>query len=164
MKSNRSRLFIILWAVTFLSFMALFLFFMIKYSDSERRLDQLQQGIDKIQLRDPQDGNDGHTPTEDELRSLIWPLIPSAIPGLMGPKGDSIKGDSGSNGNNGTDAQPCTTFTDENNDSYVSCPDGTQTLIPQPDQPRQIELCSTPTITLGWRYVGSITCLEVEGP
>jgi len=33
-------------------------------------------------------GDDGHTPSPDELRALIAPLIPAAIPGPMGPPGE----------------------------------------------------------------------------
>lgn len=62
-------------------------------------------------------------------------------------------------GANGKDAQSCTTYTDDLGDSYVACPDGTKTLIAKPNEPRQFEACTSPTVPFGWRLVGSVTCL-----
>lgn len=159
--SSRQRLALVLLAVAFLFFASGLIFFVIRFTNQERTLNELQKTIEQIQIIQTK-GDKGDTPTDEELLALIYPLIPNPIPG---PKGDSIKGDKGDTiiGNDGTDAQPCTTFTDENNDGYVSCPDGTQTLIPKPEEPRQIELCSTATIPLGWRYVGTVGCLKVQG-
>lgn len=69
------------------------------------RVEQIAASVDDVRttiksLPSPQKGDkgergeDGHTPTTDELRAIIAPLIPAAIPGPPGERGQ--KGDSAS--------------------------------------------------------------------
>lgn len=148
-----------------ISLTGLLIYFTLQSSKNNTTLDALNKKVDKLQYVKPQDG---HTPTDEELLNLIKPLINQPSKGdkgdsVKGDKGDSIKGDSGNSGQNGLNGKSCTTYTDQNNDSYIECPDGTKTLIQKPDQPRQIELCSTANIPIGWRYVGNISCQKVKG-
>ena len=160
--NKRQKIFTALLALLFLVFSALLIYFSLSLSQANKTL---RDKIDQLQISQPQDG---HTPTDEELLALIRPLIPNPVTGASGVNGLSIKGDKGdsikgNDGSNAPTAQPCTTYTDENNNSYIGCPDGTETLIQQPDQPRQIELCTTSTIPLGWKYVGTINCQKVKG-
>lgn len=161
MKKSRLNLFLILWAVLSIFLVVIILFFVLKIDESNKSIEQLQKSIEELYQNKPQDGADGRTPTYSELLALVTPLIPNPVPGSNGVNGTD--GANGNDGVDGTNAEPCTTYTDENNDSYIACPDGTQTLILQPDQPRQIELCSSPTMPFGWRYVGTLNCQEVRG-
>lgn len=44
-------------------------------------------------------GVDGHTPTPDELRALITPLIPAPVPGARGERGEpGERGEAGADG------------------------------------------------------------------
>lgn len=159
--NKRQQLFTILLAVLFSAMTGLLIHFSLELSQNNKRLNDR---IDQLQLLK---GEDGRTPTNEEILALINPLVrpgQNGSPGANGVNGSNgVDGNDGSDGLNGSDAQPCTTYTDENNDNYLACPDGTQTLLPQPDQPRQIELCATATIPLGWRYVGSTLCQKVIG-
>lgn len=155
MDQKKLKIFIALWLILFLFLVGLLVFFTLKLAENNRTLKEIQRSVNQINVYEPKDGVNGHTPTQGEIVDLIKPLIPLPIPGS--------NGSDGKDGMNGVPSKPCTIYTDEENDSYISCPDGTKTLVPKPDQPRQIELCSTPTIEIGWRYVGTITCLKVKG-
>lgn len=162
--NNRQKLFIIFLAILMISFTGLLIYFSLKLSENSKTLESLNNKVDKIQHIKPQNGN---TPTDEELLNLIKPLIPQPNQASNGSNGlnglNGTDGKNGTSGQNGLNGKSCTTYTDEDNDSYVECSDGTKTLIPKPDQPRQIELCSTPNIPMGWRYVGNISCQKVKG-
>lgn len=156
MGKDRFKLFLILWAGFSAVLVVLMFFFIFRLNSTDRSIDKLQETIDRIEYEKPKDGINGASPTMEDLVALIEPLIPEPVAGKSGKDGLN-----GKDGGDGKDSKPCTTYT-EGVDSYIACPDGTKTLIRQPDEPRQVELCSSLHIPLGWRYVGSTLCQKVR--